>query len=103
MTDLFSDIRHAIRMFWKNPAFALAVLAALALGIGADTAIFSVVDAVLLKPLTYPQSDRIVEFLNTSPQGEGPGASATKFHVWQEQTSVFRTSLLTTLAARDST
>jgi predicted permease len=90
MTDLFSDIRHAIRMFWKNPAFALAVLAALALGIGADTAIFSVVDAVLLKPLTYPQSDRIVEFLNTSPQGEGPGASATKFHVWQEQTSVFQ-------------
>ncbi len=88
MTDLLADIRHAVRMFWKSPAFTLAVLAALALGIGADTAIFSVINAVLLKPLTYPEADRIVEFLNTSPQGEFPGASATKFHIWQKQTSV---------------
>jgi hypothetical protein len=78
-------------MFWKNPAFTFAVLAALALGIGADTAIFSVVNAVLLKPLTYPDPDRIVQFLNTSREGdEFPGASATKFHIWQEQSSVFQ-------------
>jgi putative ABC transport system permease protein len=88
MSDILPDIRHAIRMFWKSPAFTLAVLAALALGIGADTAIFSVINAVLLKPLTYPEPDRIVQLMNTSPQGEGSGASATKLHVWQEQTSV---------------
>jgi len=86
--NLTTDIRQAVRMFWKNPGFTLAVLAALALGIGADTAIFSVVNAVLLKPLNYPEADRIVRFLNTSPQGDFPGASATKFHVWQAQSSV---------------
>jgi len=89
LVPLLAEIRHAVRMFWKSPAFTLAVLAALALGIGADTAIFSVVNAVLLKPLTYPEPDRIVQFLNTSRDGgEFPGASATKFHVWQSQTSV---------------
>ncbi len=76
-------------MFVKNPGFTLAVVAALALGIGADTAIFSVVDTVLLKPLTYPEPDRIVQLLCTGPGGEGPCGSATKLHVWQEQTSVF--------------
>jgi predicted permease len=91
MATLLADIRQSLRMFWKNPAFTVAVLAALALGIGADTAIFSVVNAVLLKPLTYPQPDRIVQFLNTSRDGgEFPGASATKFHVWQDQTNVFQ-------------
>jgi predicted permease len=88
MANLLADVRHALRMFWKNPAFTFAVLAALALGIGADTAIFSVVNAVLLKPLTYPQPDRLVQFLNTSRDGEFPGASVTKLHVWQAQTSV---------------
>jgi predicted permease len=88
LAALLADIRHAIRMFWKSPGFTLAVLGALALGIGADTAIFSVVNAVLLKPLTYPDPDRLVQFFNTSPDGEGPGAAATEFHVWQAQTSV---------------
>ena len=75
-------------MFAKNPGFTFAVVAALALGIGADTAIFSVVNTVLLKPLAYPDPDRIVQFLGTSPEGSGPGASATEFHVWQQQASV---------------
>jgi predicted permease len=89
MTTLLADIRHSVRMFWKSPAFTISVLAALALGIGADTAIFSVVNAVLLKPLTYPEPDRIVQFLNTSRDGgDFAGASATKFHVWQEQAGV---------------
>ncbi len=90
MADLLSDIRHAVRMFAKNPGFTFAVVAALALGIGADTAIFSVVNTVLLKPLAYPEPDRIVQFLLTSPEGSGAGASATEFHVWQQQASVFR-------------
>jgi putative ABC transport system permease protein len=91
VATLLADIRHALRMFAKNPGFLLAAVAALALGIGADTAIFSVVNAVILKPLIYPEADRIVQILLTfrGDQG-GPGASVTKFHVWQEQTSVFQ-------------
>jgi putative ABC transport system permease protein len=77
-------------MLAKSPAFSLAVIAALALGIGVNTAIFSVVNAVLLKPLTYPDPDRMVQFLSTSPNGNNPGASITKFHNWQQQTSVFQ-------------
>jgi putative ABC transport system permease protein len=84
-----ADLKHAFHMFVKNPGFTIAVVAALALGIGADTAIFSVVDTVLLKPLTYPEADRIVQLLCTGPGGEGPCGSATKLHVWQNQTSVF--------------
>ena len=90
MDNLLADLRHALRMFAKNPGFTFAVVAALALGIGADTAIFSVVNTVLLKPLSYPDPDRIVQFLLTSPQGQGPGASATEFHVWQAQKDVFQ-------------
>ena len=89
MGNLWNDVKHALQMFIKNPAFTLAALGALALGIGANTAIFTVVNTVLLKPLTYPEPDRIVQFQLTSPEGSGVGASITKFHNWQEQTSVF--------------
>jgi predicted permease len=87
---LWNDIKHALHMFLKNPGFTLAAVAALALGIGANTAIFTVVNAVLLKPLSYPNADRIVEFLLTSPGGSGTTASIPKFHNWQRQTSVFK-------------
>jgi predicted permease len=86
--NFYNDLKHSLRLFLKSPGFTIAAVAALALGIGANTAIFSVVNTVLLKPLTYPDADRIVLMMNTSPQGEGPGASVTKFHIWQEQTSV---------------
>src|SRR5579863_9310080 len=77
-------------MFVKNPGFTFAALAALALGIGANTAIFTVVNAVLLKPLTYPNADRMVRLINTSPDGDFPVASITKFHNWEQQTSVLK-------------
>jgi putative ABC transport system permease protein len=88
--DFGADLKHALHMFVKNPGFTIAVVAALALGIGADTAIFSVVNTVLLKPLSYPEPDRIVQLLCTGPDGEGACGSATKLHVWQNQTSVFQ-------------
>ena len=56
----FKDLRHSLRMFRQSPAFTLAAVAALTLGIGVDTAIFSVVNAVLLRPMSFPDADRIV-------------------------------------------
>ncbi|MBV9295121.1 MAG: ABC transporter permease, partial [Acidobacteriaceae bacterium] len=90
METFLKDVTHSLRMFRQSPAFTLAAIAALALGIGANTAIFSVVNTVLLKPLTYPDPDRIVLFLLTSPEGSGPGASVPKFAMWRETTSVFQ-------------
>ena len=90
MAELWSDIKHALHLFVKSPGFTIAAVSALALGIGANTAIFSVVDTVLLKPLTYPDADRIVELMLTGPQGEDAVASIPKFQIWQQQTSVFK-------------
>ena len=90
MGNLINDLKHSLRMFVKNPSFTLAAIAAVALGIGANTAIFTVVNTVLLKPLTYPDPDRIVQFQLMSPDGSAPIASVTKFHNWQQQTSVFQ-------------
>jgi putative ABC transport system permease protein len=90
VSNFWDYFKHSVRMFRKNPGFTFAAIAALALGIGTNTAIFTVVDAVLLKPLTYPDSDRMVAFLLTSPQGNGAIASIPKFHVWEQQTTVFQ-------------
>ena len=82
------DLKHSLRMFAQSPAFTLAAVAALTLGIGANTAIFSVVNAVLLKPLAFPDPDRIVLFMTTSPQGQGSGASPAKFQHFRQQHDV---------------
>jgi putative ABC transport system permease protein len=88
--NLWHDLKHSLRSLFKNPGFTIAAVAALALGIGTNTAIFTVVNTVLLKPLTYPDADRIVQFLLTSPDGKGAAASPTKFNNWREQTSVLQ-------------
>jgi putative ABC transport system permease protein len=90
MGDFLSDLRYSFRMFVASPAFTVTAIAALALGIGANTAIFTVVNAVLLKPLTYPEPDRMVQFMNTSPDGNAPVASPVNFNTWRAQTSVFQ-------------
>jgi hypothetical protein len=84
------DLRQSLRMFRQSPAFTLAAVAALTLGIGANTAIFSVVNAVLLRPVPFPDADRLVIFLNTSPNNPvgGSGASPAKFQHWRAQDAV---------------
>ncbi len=97
---LLKDLRYSFRIFRQSPGFAAAAVAALALGIGANTAIFSVVSAVLLKPVAIKDAERVVMFMNTSPQGSGPAASPAKFQHYRNQTAVvqdvsaFRTSVV---------
>src|SRR3954447_10964220 len=87
--NFIRDFTHSLRMFAKSPAFTLAAVAALTLGIGVNTAIFSVVNAVLLRPVSFPDPDRLVVFMNMSPQGQGgPAASPAKFQHYRAQSDV---------------
>ena len=72
MHAFFRDLRHSIRMFFKNPGFTITVVAALALGIGATTGIFSILNTELLRPIPVPDPDRFVMLMNTgvSPKGD---------------------------------
>ena len=87
LETLSSDLRFALRMLAKSPGFTVIAVLTLALGIAANTAIFSVVNTVLLKPFAYPDPERIVMFQNTFQQGASSGsASPTEFNWWRQQT-----------------
>jgi putative ABC transport system permease protein len=92
MSSLFSDLRHSLRVLVANPGFTTVAVAALALGIGANTAIFSVVNTVLLAPLPYPQSDRIMR-VDRSYKGESQGGNSVsipKFMAWKKANQTFQ-------------
>jgi hypothetical protein len=84
------DLKFALRSLRKNPGFTLLAVAVMALGIGANTAVFSVVNAVLLKPLAYRDPDRIVTLSSLWRKSGGHGqVSAPDFHDWHNQSTAF--------------
>ena len=90
MESFLRDIKYSLRMFRQSTGFTLTAIAALALGVGTNTAVFSVVNAVLLRPIAAPDPDRVVSFLSIDRKGTGLFASDIKFNLWREQTTVFR-------------
>jgi predicted permease len=88
--DLKRDFSFAVRALGKAPGITLIAVLVIAVGIGVNTAVFSVIDAVLLKPLTYPHPEELVSVTNTSPQGSFPGASIPRFSLWRQQSSIFQ-------------
>ena len=90
MGPFIRDLRYAVRMLWKSPAFTAVAVIALALGIGANTAIFSVIDALLVRPLAFDDIDRLVLVWETLPQGsEVDQVSPADFRDLSSQNHVF--------------
>ena len=108
MSTLLQDLRFALRLLMKNPGFALMAAIIMALGIGANTAIFSIVNKVLIEPLPFRNVDRVVQIWHTPPQSSFPGmttfsVSAANFLDWQKQNHVFDKMALYTGADFDLT
>src|SRR5215468_4911768 len=94
MRTLLTDVKYGARALLKNPGFATVAVLVLALGIGANTAIFSVVNAVLLRPLAFDQPERLVSLYHIPPPASFPGmtlfaVSPANFLDWRAQAHSF--------------
>jgi putative ABC transport system permease protein len=108
MTPFLQNLKFGIRLLRKSPGFACVAIFVMALGIGANTAIFSVVHAVLLEPLPFPDADRLVQVWHIPPQTSFPGmtrfaVSAANFLDWQKQNNIFDQMALYGFAGYDIT
>ena len=97
LDDLARDVRYGLRTLRRTPMFATVVLLTLAIGIGANTAVFSVVNSVLLKPLPYPNAEELVAVWHTAPGAPGLSSvsgdlrlSASMFFTYAENNRTFR-------------
>jgi len=89
MESAWMDIRYAVRTLLRSPGFALVAVVTLALGIGASTSIYSVVYSILLRPLDFPEPERLVWFLEDQPDLRGAPFSAADFLDYQSQNRSF--------------
>src|SRR3954464_2382554 len=87
--DFTRDLRHAARGLWRSPGFSLVVILTLALGIGGNTAVFCVVDQLLLRPLPYPNGDQLV-MVEESPGGRRADFPPASWLDWQRESRTFR-------------
>src|SRR5437016_6823612 len=99
MSTLLQDVRRALRVLHKTPGFTMAALVVLALGIGANTAIFSLVYGVLIRPLPFSEPERLVQLWHVPPQKSFPGMtrfslSAANYLDWEQQNTVFASSAI---------
>src|SRR5258708_18838893 len=90
LENFWRDLRFGLRSLAKTPGFTVTAIIILAVGIGANTAIFSVVNTILLKPLNYPDPQSLVQVMNGDPQGTDAAMSVPKLNIWRQQTSIFR-------------
>ncbi|HXW92996.1 MAG TPA: ABC transporter permease [Terriglobales bacterium] len=88
--DGWQYLRLTVRSLARTPGFTSIALLVIALGIGVNTAVFSVVDAVLLKPLTYPDPQTLVQLVTTSDREPIPVASIPEYNIWQQQSTIFQ-------------
>ena len=94
MRTLVTDLRYGLRVLWRAPSFTLSVVGVLAVAIGANVAVFSIVDAVLLRPLPYERAGDLVRLFHVPPQSAFPGmtrfsVSPANFYDWQREAQSF--------------
>ena len=88
-SSVLHDLRYAIRLLRNSPGFSAVAIATIALAIGANTAMFRLVNGMLLSPLPYPESERIVRVLERLPNGGLNGISTLNYLDWTNQNAVF--------------
>src|SRR5687768_7471490 len=100
MTSLIQDVRYALRMLLKHPGFTIIAVLTLALGIGVNTAMFSVLNTFLFRSLPYPQSPQLVRVFRTSPHSQSWPHNPGNFFTQRERNTVFDKMAAYTYAGR---